>query len=413
MSDDQHPDDDLDLDDGFGETTEEMIARWDRQDREREQREQEQRGNGDASGQADQVTPLPFIDMSNWDNEPLPERDWAVLNRFPLRQAALLSGEGGTGKSKTGLHLCCAHSLGRDWLGSLPELGPAIFLDAEDDLRELHIRTGIIARHYGVTFDDLIKGGLHLLSFAGKDAVLATVSRSGKIELTPLYKQILEAAGDIKPKMIGIASSANVFAGNENERAQVQQFVGLLTRIAIVANGSVLLITHPSLTGISTDTGLSGTTQWHNAVRARAYMKSPKPEAGEQPDNDLRELVFKKNQYGPISESIVLRYQRGMFLPVPGMNNLDKAARAAKAEDVFLALLQRFTRENRTVCDKTGTGYAPAIFAKEGEAKKAGLNSKNLADAMRNLFEADKIWNEPCGRPYRPSYRIMIKERTS
>jgi RecA-family ATPase len=174
----------------------------------------------------------------------------------------------------------------------------------------------------------------------------------------------------------------------------------------------VLLIAHPSLTGISTDTGLSGTTQWHNAVRARAYMKSLKPETGEQPDNDLRELVFKKNQYGPISESIVLRYQRGMFLPVPGMNNLDKAARAAKAEDVFLALLQRFTRENRTVCDKTGTSYAPAILAKEDEAKKAGLNSKNLADAMRNLFKADKIWNEPCGRPYRPSYRIMIKERT-
>jgi hypothetical protein len=44
----------------------------------------------------------------------------------------------------------------------------------------------------------------------------------------------------------------------------------------------------PSLTGISTDTGLSGTTQWHNAVRARGYMKAVKPAEGEQPDNDLR-----------------------------------------------------------------------------------------------------------------------------
>jgi RecA-family ATPase len=252
-----------------------------------------------------------------------------------------------------------------------------------------------------------------LLSFAGKDTVFATASRSGKVEPTILYKQILEAAGDIKPKMFVIASSANVFAGNENERTQVQQFVGLLTRVAILANGSVLLIAHPSLTGISTDTGLSGTTQWHNAVRARCYMKSTKPEAGEQPDNDLRELVFKKNQYGPISENIVLRYQRGMFLPLPGMNNLDKAARAAKAEDVFLALLQRFTRENRVVSDKRGTSYAPAQFAKEDEAIKAGLNNKNLADAMRDLFKAVKIWNEPYGRPSRPSYRIMIKERNT
>jgi RecA-family ATPase len=291
----------------------------------------------------------------------------------------------------------------------MPEPGAAIFLDTEDDEKELHLRTAAIAKHYGVTFDELIKGGLHLLSFAGKDVVLATVARSGRVESTPLYKQILEAAGDIKPKMFGIASSANVFAGNENERAQVQQFVGLLTRIAIAANGSVQLISHPSLTGISSDTGLSGTTQWHNAVRARSYMKSIKPEAGEQPDSDLRELVFKKNQYGPISETIVLRYQNRLFLPVPGMANLDKAARGAQAEEIFLALLRRFTRENRMASDKPGKSYAPALFAKEDEAIKAGLSSKNLAAAMRELFKAEKIWNEPYGRPSRPSYRIMIK----
>lgn len=292
----------------------------------------------------------------------------------------------------------------------MPEDGPAIFLDAEDDEKELHLRTADIAKHYGVTFNDLINGGLHLLSFAGKDVVLATVARSGKVEPTPLYKQILEAAGDIKPKMFGIASSANVFAGNENERAQVQQFVGLLTRIAVVANGSVQLISHPSLTGINTDTGLSGTTQWHNAVRARSYMKSIKPEAGEQPNSDLRELVFKKNQYGPISETIVLRYQDGLFLPVPGVANLDKAARDAQAADIFVTLLRRFTRDNRKVSDRPGTSYAPALFAKEDEAIKAGLSSKNLAASMRELFKAEKIWNEPYGRPSRPSYRIVIKD---
>jgi RecA-family ATPase len=367
--------------------------------------------DGNEEKKSETLLPLPFISMANWDDEPLPDREWAVPNRIPLRQPVILSGEGGAGKSNTALHLCCAHSLGRDWLGSMPEPGAAIFLDAEDDEKELHLRTAAITRHYGVTFDDLIKGGLHLLSFAGKDVVLATVARSGKVEPTPLYKQILEAAGDIKPKMFGIASSANVFAGNENERAQVQQFVGLLTRIAVVANGSVQLISHPSLTGISTDTGLSGTTQWHNAVRARSYMKSIKPEAGEQPNSDLRELVFKKNQYGPISETIVLRYKNGLFLPVPGMNNLDKAAREAKAEEVFLALLRRFARENRIASDKPGTSYAPALFAKEDEAIKAGLSSKNLAAAMRELFKAEKIWNEPYGRPSRPSYRIIVKER--
>jgi RecA-family ATPase len=157
----------------------------------------------------------------------------------------------------------------------------------------------------------------------------------------------------------------------------------------------VQLISHPSLTGISSDTGLSGSTQWHNAVRARSYMKGIKPEAGERPDDELRELVFKKNLYGPLSDRVVLRYNNGLFLPVPGMASLDRLAQSAKAQDVFLSLLQRFTRENRKLSDKPGRGYAPAEFVGEEEAKKAHLKKADLREAMRQLFKDERIWNEP------------------
>ena len=145
--------------------------------------------------------------------------------QIPLRQVGLFSGEGGAGKSYVTLHLCVAHVLCRDWLNSVPTPGPAIFMDAEDDENELHIRLNSILRHYGATYADAVKGGLHLLSFVGRDAVLATAGRyNSKIEPTPLYGQLLQVAGDIKPKMIGIASAANIFAGNESDRSQVQQF---------------------------------------------------------------------------------------------------------------------------------------------------------------------------------------------
>jgi RecA-family ATPase len=353
--------------------------------------------------------PLPFIDMSRWDAGPLPEREWAVPDRIPLRQTAIMSGEGGVGKSHTALHLCAAHALGRDWLLSLPEPGPAIFVDAEDDENELHIRLGAIARHYGVSFTDLIKGGLHLISLVGKDATMATVSLRGKVEPTGVYKQLLEAAGDIQPKMIGIASGSNVFAGKENDRGQVQQFVGLMTRIAMAATGSVNLITHPSLVGINTDTGLSGSTQWHNAVRARCYMKGVKADAGEQPDGDLRELVFKKAQYSALPDSIVLSYQGGMFLPLPGVSNLDRLARQAKTQEVFLILLARYTRENRHVSAHKGHGFAPAEFAAEDEAKKAGVTKSDLRRAMLALFKGGEIYNEPHGRPGRERFHIARK----
>jgi hypothetical protein len=254
--------------------------------------------------------PSPWINMATWDTDPIPEQDWTVLNRFPRRQAVLFSGEGATGKSTVQLQHCAAHSLARDWLGTMPEPGPSIFIDAEDDEAVLHRRLAAIVRHYGVTFKELIEGGLHLMSLAGQDAVLATASRSGKITPTPLYEQILQACGDIKPVMIGLASSANLYAGNEIDRSQVQQFISLLTRLAIVANGTAALLTHPSLEGIKSETGLSGTTQWHNAVRARSYMRGVKAENGEPADPNLREIVFKKKSVRPA--------RRDRRCPLPG-----------------------------------------------------------------------------------------------
>ena len=130
----------------------------------------------------------------------------------------------------------------------------------------------------------MIQGGLKITSLFGQDAVLATPARDGKMEPTPLYRQLLQVTGDIKPKMIAIASSANVFSGSEIDRTQTQQFIGLLNRLATTAVGAVVLIAHPSLTGINTDTGLSGTTQWHNAItkaqgttRPQYSPKKPKP----------------------------------------------------------------------------------------------------------------------------------------
>ncbi len=350
---------------------------------------------------------LIFIDMSRWDFEPTPEQEWVAHNRIPRRECVLFSGEGGAGKSIEQLHLSIAAPLEREWLGIIPEQGPAIFIDAEDDEKVLHRRTKAIAAHYDVSIADMVKGGLHLVSWRGCDATLAVTAQNGKIQPTPLYQRLLEAAGDIKPVLIGIAASANVFAGNENDRAQVQQFVGLLTRVAMVANGSVVLISHPSLAGINTETGLSGTTQWHNSVRARYFMRSVKPAAGEPLDTDLRELVFKKNNYGPISETITLRWSNGLFLPVG--SGADQAAKEAIAQDVFLTLLKRFNPQNRHVSDKPSANYAPALFAREEEARGAGLTKVDFERAMRLLFQRNAIWNEPCGKPSRPSYRIAIK----
>src|SRR5258708_6297011 len=140
--------------------------------------------------------PLQWLDMSAWDHKPVPEREWAIRDRVPLKQAGLFSGEGGTGKSIIELMKNVAHVTARDWLGSMPEPGPAFYLGAEDDENEIHIRLAAIAKHYGVTFKELTEGGLRVLPLLGKDATLCAPTKGGNVEVTALYRQLYEAAGD-------------------------------------------------------------------------------------------------------------------------------------------------------------------------------------------------------------------------
>ena len=231
--------------------------------------------------------------------QPVPERGWLVRDRIPLRQPTLLSGEGAVGKSLLVLHLLAATALGRDWLGFMPEPGEAWYFGAEDDKDELHIRLSGIQKHYNVTFADLVDGGFRMKSLFAEDAILGAPNRSGIIEPTELYNQLYEQAGDIKPKAIAIDASADVFAGNEIDRTQTRQFVGLLRRLAGVCDGSVILLSHPSLTGISTGTGLSGSTAWHNSVRARMYFTSRKTGSGRTARQRPARARLQKEQLQP------------------------------------------------------------------------------------------------------------------
>jgi DNA polymerase len=333
--------------------------------------------------------------IRQWEGEPIPELLYAVTDRFPLENVGLFSGEGGQGKSSLVQQLCVAHTLAGEWLGCTPRQGPAIYIECEDAERVLHWRLTTIAEHYKVPLTAIADAGFQMFPLADEqNTILATApDKSGIIRPTPLYDWLYELAGDIKPVMIGIASSANVFAGNENVRTEVQQFIRLLRRIACVAGGTVLLVTQPSISGIghksASHAELSGTTQWHNAVRARAAMISVKPEDGI--DTGLRQIKFHKNQYGPPSSACFVRYSNGLFLPVEGMS-MDEAERATKADEIFVALLRLFTTQKRKVSANINpTNYAPTTFARLPESE--GFSRKELTLAMERLLKSGIVEN--------------------
>jgi RecA-family ATPase len=351
------------------------------------------RDAGDATAEVDTrpADPLPWLDMSNWDGKPVPEREWMILNRAPLKQAGLFSGEGGSGKTILELMRAVAHVRGKDWLGSMPKMGPAWYIGAEDEEDEIHRRLAAIRDHYQVTFKSLVEGGLRVLPLLGKSATLCAPGRGGKLEATPLYHRLMEEARLLKPVSISIDPLSKLFAGSEIDRVQVYSFADFMQGLALACGGSVTVVSHPSLVGISTGTGISGSTGWHGAFRFRWYLKGLKADGGEQPDNDIRQIEFKKNQYGPLSESITLRYQRGLFLPERGVTDFEKAAFNAKVDDVLLTLLGKMIAQGTDPSAAMQShNYAPTLAVKAPEAK--GIRKNDFADALQRLFDARKIY---------------------
>jgi RecA-family ATPase len=355
-----------------------------------------------ANGGDGDLPPLAYVDLAR---NPIPERKWAVRDRIPAGNVTLLSGEGAIGKSILLMQLAAAHVLERDWIQTLPEPGPALVVNCEEDGDEICRRFEQIAQHYSTSRLDLHNRGLRVISRVGQDAILAFADRNEHVQATPLFHQVKAEIAHLKPVMIIIDNAADVFAGSEISRTQTRQFIALLRGLTLGNDAAVVLSAHPSLTGISSGTGLSGSTAWHNSVRARLYFH---PAPGDDPE--LRVLETMKSNYSAKAENILLRWKNGVYVPEPHSGSLEQLAAEQKVNELFLTLLRRFTDQNRIVSDRSGPNFAPAMFAQELEAKAAKLTSSDLAGAMRRLFASNKIRVISYGRPSRPAFKIIVNE---
>ena len=363
--------------------------------------------------------PLVYVDISKWSDAPVPRRRWAVLNRIPAKNVTVLSGTGGTGKTIIAMQLAVAIVLGLDWFGVLPEHGPVIFLSGEEDTEEMHRRFADIVEHLGVSYQDLINGGLHLIDKAGRDAMLARPGRSGVLETTTLLQQLFADACRVRPKLVILDNRNRVYGGNISDPTQVSDFINTMHGFAIDADTAVLLILHPSIAGMaaasdSSHKGLAGAMNWHDLPRGRMYFDRVKTDGDKEIDKDLRLLVCKKNNYGPDDETITLRWKTGshgsgVFRMEAAPGSLETMAANQKADELFLTSLQRLNDQNRGPFShkKQSNNYAPKVLAALPEAKAAGIKKAALATAMERLLDAKKIAVEPYGPPSKDFTKLV------
>ncbi|MDZ7907129.1 MAG: AAA family ATPase [Gemmobacter sp.] len=155
--------------------------------------------------------------------------------------------------------------------------------------------------------------------------------------------------GDLQPSLLVLDTLADLFPGNENDKAQVRQFMGILKGLAIRQDCALVVLAHPSRAGMSTGSGDSGNVAWSASARARLYFERKKTGEGHEENPDARVLRSMKSNYGPTGQEIPVTWRSGVFVADAPEAGLDRVARDAKAERVFLSLLDDFTKQNRFV----------------------------------------------------------------
>jgi RecA-family ATPase len=341
-----------------------------------------------------------FINPADWQGEPVPDRQWYVPDLIPMRQVTLLSGDGGVGKSLLAIQIAAAGAMSVETLGLVPWAGSVVYLGAEDEADEFHRRLSDISRALGGDLSDLHL--FRLLPMADADAILSTPNRAGQMEPTPLWTRLVAEAKAIvpQPRLIVLDTAADLFGGDEIKRGQVRQFIGMLRKLAMEIDCAIVLLAHPSVQGMQTGTGLSGSTGWGNSVRSRLYLTA------DRDDPDLRVLTTKKANYGKVGGEIRLRWQDGAFVLDDGKPTAAAGLLNRRDDGLFRDLLSSINRSGQRVAPTKGVNYAPSIMAMRPEAKST--SKKALEAAMQRLLAAGLIkviWDGP---PSKQRQRLIV-----
>ncbi len=218
------------------------------------------------------------------ESEPKPPK-FIIADWLPAGYATLLAGHGGVGKSTIALHLAVCIAAGLPFFGLNVGRRRVLYLSCEDRENVLHWRLSRICSHLAVNLASL-SNWLNVVDLVGHGAVLWERDPRTGYTVTAAYGQLAQRMEEHHAEVLIVDGVSDTFAGGENVRHEVKRFINALVALIPQDKGAVLLVGHiakPNASGAQTTEGYSGSTAWHNSVRARWYLY---PETAQSDDSN-------------------------------------------------------------------------------------------------------------------------------
>ena len=339
---------------------------------------------GKVNGAASPPRTITTIDFASMPEvEPAPRR-FVVGGWLPVPCLSSCYGGPGIGKSMIAQQLATCVVAGREFFGCAVARSPVLGIFGEDDNEELQRRQWRINQAYGLKFADL--ADLHLEGAAGLDNMLCGFP-GGAPNIGPLYDPLIAKANEVKAGLIILDNRAQMFLGNENDRAQATYSANLAAGIARTIGGCVLLLGHDAK---SAESEYSGSTAWDAVTRSRWWLHRV-ANGNDEPDLVLER---RKTNYAP-PDSIKLVWRDGVLFAADErhMTQADLLAlkmRKGAACQAFLDALDVLTAQQRPVSHSNqARNYAPRFMRSAGLAE--GFSARELEEAMNTLFADQRI----------------------
>ena len=264
------------------------------------------------------ATPLRTATWGHTQPEP---RQWLIDERLPAGRVALLTGEGGAGKSRLALQLAAGVASGgenQEWISGPPgamRLGVAVpddganvvFASWEDEPEEFYRRLHQISGNAApwVTPDRLER--LRMVNLVGEGPVWAPPQGrhiSTMAELTVTGERLRRLCEQENARLLVLDPLAAAYASDENARGLVRAFVSHWDAWGQANNCAVLMLAHPPK---SAGINYAGSTDWQGAARALWTLQAEIDKSAAASPR-IWKLEFVKGNYGPRPEPLQLRW---------------------------------------------------------------------------------------------------------
>lgn len=284
-------------------------------------------------------------------------QEWVWDLMLPKGETTVLYADGGTGKTSLAQLLATHIATGQSLFGTATNQGKVIAFLAEDDLNSIIRRQDRIRANGGPPRDQL-----HDLTFIprkGEDnAFMVFHDDIGRT--TPTWQRLAATcmANKDKLQLLIVDTAADTFGGSENIRTQVRQYIQrALTRIAVQCDCAVLLLAHPSRTGMQDGTG--GSTAWHNTVRSRWHLYNDPEREG------VLVLAHRKSNYGPKQPDKLLRLVDGVPILLAGEEAVE-TDRELQCRSDLLTLCRAMDEVHEAYSNaKRGQRYLPLLATRK------------------------------------------------